>query len=611
MSPINDRQLARKLRAGKTPEPPPGLLEELRRQIPAQIEAPPPPQTGGLLPFRRPLSRRVWLAAASVAMLVGGGTLSWVALRYRAGLEEVEPREHFHRSAEYYQTPADASGGSAEATQPRDRRAWGDAGPGARAAVPAPVPASPGRFGEAREEQASTSLRRRLTPPAVQPMEAPERLAGRPESAGEAGRPDVEAQLDAAARGVISTTAEARSLDDRKLSAAATPPPAEREPSSTSLGPLGSVQSPTGATGVRAEVGGNEAKPKADRDRRQAPAVEQAMAQGAPAATGPKLGTRSPEPLAPPSPATAPPPPARTAPERAGGSEEAYGGVLSQSRGVIDFVDSEDDRLSTFALDVDTGSYDLVRRYLAHGGLPPSSVVRVEELVNAFDYGDPPPAEGDFALGAEASTDPWAPGDRYVLVRFAVTAREARGGEAEAVATSARAEVEVDPRYVASWRLLGDGAATSGPRHRNEGGGAVILAGHAISALYELELRPEVPPSATLVALRLRWVPGGGEPVQEQQRLLRESEVASRWEGASRAFRLATLAGHFAEVLRGSHGAASSDLDELARKAAAVRADWPRQQRVSELEELIAQVRDLSQRGGGARPRKPLPERDR
>ena len=42
--------------------------------------------------------------------------------------------------------------------------------------------------------------------------------------------------------------------------------------------------------------------------------------------------------------------------------------------------------VSTFSIDVDTGSYSNVRRFLTQGQLPPVDAVRVEELVNYFPY---------------------------------------------------------------------------------------------------------------------------------------------------------------------------------------------------------------------------------
>jgi Ca-activated chloride channel family protein len=56
---------------------------------------------------------------------------------------------------------------------------------------------------------------------------------------------------------------------------------------------------------------------------------------------------------------------------------------------INDLVDPAVDRLSTFAIDVDTGSYTLAKRMLAAGSLPNAGTVRVEEWVNAFHYSYP------------------------------------------------------------------------------------------------------------------------------------------------------------------------------------------------------------------------------
>lgn len=58
-------------------------------------------------------------------------------------------------------------------------------------------------------------------------------------------------------------------------------------------------------------------------------------------------------------------------------------------------VDSEDDRLSTFATDVDTGSYTKSRDRLNRGHMPDHAGVRVEEFVNYFDYDYESPAPGE------------------------------------------------------------------------------------------------------------------------------------------------------------------------------------------------------------------------
>jgi len=86
------------------------------------------------------------------------------------------------------------------------------------------------------------------------------------------------------------------------------------------------------------------------------------------------------------------------------------------------FVDAESRPLSTFAIEVDTASYGHVRRYLGKRRLPPVSAVRVEELINAFDYGDPRPAGEAVALHTDLADAPWTPMHR--LLRIAITGRE-------------------------------------------------------------------------------------------------------------------------------------------------------------------------------------------
>ena len=73
--------------------------------------------------------------------------------------------------------------------------------------------------------------------------------------------------------------------------------------------------------------------------------------------------------------------------------------------------------LSTFSIDVDTASYANVRRFLDHHTLPPASAVRIEELINYFDYGYAPPI-GDvpFATHVEIAGCPWNPDHRLARI---------------------------------------------------------------------------------------------------------------------------------------------------------------------------------------------------
>jgi len=102
------------------------------------------------------------------------------------------------------------------------------------------------------------------------------------------------------------------------------------------------------------------------------------------------------------------------------GAVEREGGMIFQDPGINPLVETARETRSTFALDVDTASYTMARRYLNGNSLPPQQAIRVEEFVNYFQYHDPPPPEGFFALRLEAAPSPFQ-ADRHLL-RVAVQA---------------------------------------------------------------------------------------------------------------------------------------------------------------------------------------------
>ena len=81
----------------------------------------------------------------------------------------------------------------------------------------------------------------------------------------------------------------------------------------------------------------------------------------------------------------------------------AYNGAVFKDYGTNQFIDTRDDHLSTFGMDVDTASYSITRNYLRDGYLPPPEAVRVEEFVNAFDYNYRPPWGEAFAVHVEGA----------------------------------------------------------------------------------------------------------------------------------------------------------------------------------------------------------------
>ncbi|MBR9806335.1 MAG: VWA domain-containing protein [Alphaproteobacteria bacterium] len=125
-----------------------------------------------------------------------------------------------------------------------------------------------------------------------------------------------------------------------------------------------------------------------------------------------------------------PPPPAPPPP--------AMAGMVSQSRAMVspmpmpqpEFRDQYEDveanpvklvseePVSTFSIDVDTASYANVRRFLESGVLPPKDAVRIEELINYFDYTYPQPGaeEAPFSTQVNIMPSPFAEGRELMQI---------------------------------------------------------------------------------------------------------------------------------------------------------------------------------------------------
>lgn len=113
-------------------------------------------------------------------------------------------------------------------------------------------------------------------------------------------------------------------------------------------------------------------------------------------------------------PQTAPEQLSRPAPDRLRDNRFAHYGYR-------DFIATDIDHRSTFALDVDTASYTVTRRWIAEGVLPPPSAVRVEELINAFDYDYDVPSSG-LEISIDGGPSPFD-ADNF-LVRVGVAAEK-------------------------------------------------------------------------------------------------------------------------------------------------------------------------------------------
>ena len=87
------------------------------------------------------------------------------------------------------------------------------------------------------------------------------------------------------------------------------------------------------------------------------------------------------------------------------------------------FLEATKNPLSTFSIDVDAASYSNMRRFLNNGQLPPKDAVRIEEMINYFNYSYAQPKDDKpFSVNTEISTAPW--NDQHKLVHIGLQGKK-------------------------------------------------------------------------------------------------------------------------------------------------------------------------------------------
>ena len=688
MSRLTEREIARKLAEREDFEPPADLLERIKNEIPPAVtvgnQAPETEQEAGM-----PLRQR-WLIAASLIAMVGAGLVALEVGLLRSGSELEVEEPAAERTVQTSKAPAS----------------------------PAPVPQATGPQAEAplEMEESGADAYFALPPPPPPPPPPPapsQEEAAQLKALGYVGR-----EQDMAADGAVEGGVEG--------------------------GVVGGV-----AGGVVGGVPGSAPAPPAHTpEPMRVEAAERRVSNAAAAPPAPKpdivleLQTKEGEP---------------------------YADTFYKSAGVNPFVDTAVDRLSTFGLDVDTGSYTVARRYLADGNLPDPRSVRVEEYVNFFDYGDAPPRQGDFAIRAEGAPSPFTEGGSHRLLRFNIRGREVnaanrrpvvltfvvdvsgsmdqenrlglvkkslallldqlkptdrvglvtygddarvllepsndkeavrraieslrpegstnaeagllagydvagrhfqmnaanriilcsdgvanvgrtgplsilgrigrearRGielttlgfgmgnyndhlmeqlsnkgdgryayidtldearrvlveevtGTLQTIAKNAKVQVDFNPEVVAKYRLLGyENRDIADARFRDETVDAgEIGAGHSVTALYEVELKPGAPAEGLIATLHLRYKTPEVGNVTETTKKLRVADLAPSWEAASPGFRMASLVAEFAEILRESSWAKGSDLGDVHRRLQVIWKELAQGKKAAQATELV------------------------
>ena len=221
------------------------------------------------------------------------------------------------------------------------------------------------------------------------------------------------------------------------------------------------------------------------------------------------------------------------------------------------------------------------------GGLSESDSVQVDKLTHAFDFREPGPGEGALRLQAEGVSLPWSPGRNFYRLRFALMGRERLLRESgDSLGENTEVGVVFNPEAVIRWRLLD---------HESEGESVLTVAliaaipyGYRGQALYDVQLKPQMAPGDEVARFHLRFT--SGETERQEEIIMRARDLADRFENASLALQLSTLAAQFTELQRRSYWAQTTRPGQILSLAREVESFYRRDVAVRE---WLAQVRRM------------------
>ena len=143
---------------------------------------------------------------------------------------------------------------------------------------------------------------------------------------------------------------------------------------------------------------------------------------------------------------------------------------------------------------------------------------------------------------------------------------EQLGANLELVAQDVKLQVDFDPAVVARYRLVGyENRDLADEDFRDDKVDAgEVGAGHQVTALYELELRPGAAPTTSLATVRIRHKQPRGTEATEASYAFDPAHRAARFDAAPADLRFAFAAAAFADRLRGAEEAAAVSLADVA-----------------------------------------------
>lgn len=410
MSRHDEREIISRLAATPTGEPPAELLARLRADIPNDLtaglavadDATPAEETAVLPLRRRGATSRSWLAAAAMLlMLVGGGFLAWKLT------QEVGPLERTRFDGPVSKATSDAGESAGRM----------ESGEESILAPPASLDSTGGAENRAEQELEPAALgtgtdRRTMA----------EDIADAPSAAATA-----EFEEGVAERELTMPTAFYEEV---------TVVGKEAKISTSSAGSATYRTSPSPVEAPALDPPSIPPPPKSASPRRRPPRsaeIDRAQATDeVPGLPNRQLAERGSPPKVESGELVFADEAASAAAEKAlrALSEEIVVAIPSLPLPPVNpVVETTQDRLSTFGLDVDTGSYTLIRAHLEAGRVPPPQAVRVEEVVNAMAYADPfavrPARPGEtFRILADGAPTPFMPSPGHRLLRFRIAARD-------------------------------------------------------------------------------------------------------------------------------------------------------------------------------------------
>ena len=251
---------------------------------------------------------------------------------------------------------------------------------------------------------------------------------------------------------------------------------------------------------------------------------------------------------------------------------------------------------STFPIETDRASYTNLRNNINNGVAISPDSIRIEELINAFeyDYGQPK-GEYPFAVHVETAACPW--NDQNRLIKIGLKGKEIHTRSATQLAKDVKISVEFNPIEVQEYRLLGysNRILDAEGFKKNSRVTGEIEAGHAVTAFYEVVLgtipvieelnyasptllksvneiknpRKEEPNDGTkLLTLKLGFKYPEGTKGQLFEQVVVDSQTT--FENASKDFQFASAVALYGLLLRNAEYLGSADValvEEIATKA--------------------------------------------